>query len=858
MSDVSAKTEWLKNTKEAIKRAIIEKGVEVLDTDTFRSYANKITLIVGDNPSPNNQDKTFTENGVYTFDEGYTGLGTVTINVEQPIVNKSIKDIKLTQTFSDKNVYLINTSLSGIPHSMIEDKELMNILMIESKNPILNGLVYNVTYNSEIIMNGFGGTDWFIEYDDKPMDVVVPSGSFVDFVNQTSINYTSDTYWMYNDKNDYGFNGCLINYDDNGSEKAMNAYLVEDDYQTETENYDIVGSTTVDNKIIKTFSGASYLSFGNMGVFDASVPWSVKTKVYLTTTTPTEQEIVRLGNSIMLRTNSNKWKIIFQNSSNTLFINTTSSTTWSTNTWYWLEMLWDGSYYKLKVSTDGLTYTNVISSSSTTIAYNSKSQNMLGSDSGSCYIGGSGQIDLTETKVYRNGDIWWEPYIEKTVTKNKVLLIDGEMTDDLLETTDYDRYHFIKQVIVPEHDTYTPTIVDVPTMAYVYAKVGTLTEVNDENGKGFSGFSLNNYIRTYPQNIVTQSSYVKNWEMVFKFKYVPNTSYIQCLYSSGTDYENMLYVGTDGIIRMALGNSTSSHTIGTVSGTTLLSSSKIYYAKACFTGTQYEIWLSENGTDWHLEGTKVSSTAIYLRGDDWRIGVNKHSNSSYQYPFKGIIYLNGSYVMCNGYKVWEGYVDSKDYPRFFITGSPVIINKLAQGFSSNDYLTIPSRDAQSTFEIYGVLTPNNAYSWQSAFSISVCQFIKINSGKLGTYNKITGDVCNFTFTNNRPYWFKCIMTDVSYKVYFVEYIENELPTDDLNDWYLACEITDTSALDIYRNAFIDGITIGINKDASYSSQYWYGNVYLNEFKIIGNDGNILWQPYYQEYTQEVQLIKDIK
>ena len=36
----------------------------------------------GGNASINNQDKTITENGVYTADEGYTGLGTVTVDVE--------------------------------------------------------------------------------------------------------------------------------------------------------------------------------------------------------------------------------------------------------------------------------------------------------------------------------------------------------------------------------------------------------------------------------------------------------------------------------------------------------------------------------------------------------------------------------------------------------------------------------------------------------------------------------------------------------------------------------------------------------------------------------------------------------
>ena len=29
----------------------------------------------------NNQDKTITENGSYTYDNGYTGLGTVTVDV---------------------------------------------------------------------------------------------------------------------------------------------------------------------------------------------------------------------------------------------------------------------------------------------------------------------------------------------------------------------------------------------------------------------------------------------------------------------------------------------------------------------------------------------------------------------------------------------------------------------------------------------------------------------------------------------------------------------------------------------------------------------------------------------------------
>ena len=45
MGTISDKLTYLSGTKDAIKQAIIAKGVEVTDTDTFRSYANKIEAI---------------------------------------------------------------------------------------------------------------------------------------------------------------------------------------------------------------------------------------------------------------------------------------------------------------------------------------------------------------------------------------------------------------------------------------------------------------------------------------------------------------------------------------------------------------------------------------------------------------------------------------------------------------------------------------------------------------------------------------------------------------------------------------------------------------------------------------------
>lgn len=45
MSDLNTKLEYLQETKNLIKQSIINKGVSVSDSDTFRSYSNKIDSI---------------------------------------------------------------------------------------------------------------------------------------------------------------------------------------------------------------------------------------------------------------------------------------------------------------------------------------------------------------------------------------------------------------------------------------------------------------------------------------------------------------------------------------------------------------------------------------------------------------------------------------------------------------------------------------------------------------------------------------------------------------------------------------------------------------------------------------------
>lgn len=103
MGSINEKLTYLKETKNKIKEAIVAKGVPVDDNATFRSYPDKITQIET-GTKINNQDKTITSNGIYTADAGYTGLGTVNINVASllpyEVVNGQLRPPSTTFTFS--------------------------------------------------------------------------------------------------------------------------------------------------------------------------------------------------------------------------------------------------------------------------------------------------------------------------------------------------------------------------------------------------------------------------------------------------------------------------------------------------------------------------------------------------------------------------------------------------------------------------------------------------------------------------------------------------------------------------------------------------------------------------------------
>lgn len=78
MSNINNKLDYLDETKQLIKQAIIDKGQEVSDKDTFRSYVDKISDIETGNDT---KDATATSNDILYPETAYISNGKVTGNI---------------------------------------------------------------------------------------------------------------------------------------------------------------------------------------------------------------------------------------------------------------------------------------------------------------------------------------------------------------------------------------------------------------------------------------------------------------------------------------------------------------------------------------------------------------------------------------------------------------------------------------------------------------------------------------------------------------------------------------------------------------------------------------------------------
>jgi len=85
----------------------------------------------------------------------------------------------------------------------------------------------------------------------------------------------------------------------------------------------------------------------------------------------------------------------------------------------------------------------------------------------------------------------------------------------------------------------------------------------------------------------------------------------------------------------------------------LVAANTTYYVRIGWTGTEYYIQYSTNGTDWTSETPITSSVQISQRSPAMRIGSRKN-NDNY---FTGTIFLDKTYFISNGELVWQAMYD---------------------------------------------------------------------------------------------------------------------------------------------------------------------------------------------------------
>lgn len=103
MGSIADKLTYLQETKTAIKNAIVSKGIEISDTDTFRSYANKI-----DSLKDGVKESTFTG---YIAQSGKTN---VLPTVLQPVYGNEFKGLmKINNSNSDRRKFILDSTFNS-------------------------------------------------------------------------------------------------------------------------------------------------------------------------------------------------------------------------------------------------------------------------------------------------------------------------------------------------------------------------------------------------------------------------------------------------------------------------------------------------------------------------------------------------------------------------------------------------------------------------------------------------------------------------------------------------------------------------------------------------------------------------
>ena len=141
-----------------------QSGIQLLPDTGYDGFDSVVLNINVPSQQINNQNKTVTQNGQYTADAGYTGLGTVTVEVEPNLQNKD-----LTVTSNQTIDVFADQGYDGIDHARVTirveggggDDPAVNAVLwsILGYDQAVFNLLKMVIPEPEAVFVGIGGTD---------------------------------------------------------------------------------------------------------------------------------------------------------------------------------------------------------------------------------------------------------------------------------------------------------------------------------------------------------------------------------------------------------------------------------------------------------------------------------------------------------------------------------------------------------------------------------------------------------------------------------------------------------------------------------------------------------------------------
>ena len=366
-------------------------------------------------------------------------------------------------------------------------------------------------------------------------------------------------------------------------------------------NYTLVGSPTISPDGMYTASEGNYIKSPSID-FASAYTWEVRFKFLSRSTS---------GNNYCIFGKEGLVRVNIQATNEVNFLMSGPSIGWAghvgtkkteLNTLYYGRAYFDGSSYKVDLSTDNknwdnyVTYTNAnkIYSTDFSLGYNYNGLSQVFTN----------PMDLNAFKVYLNDSLVYQPCLKIPYTQTK----DGKKIVD-----EYYRYRVEDEIT---QATFTPYYTLQSDSKGNYAVVGAPT-IN--TGFVATGFDANNYLKS---PIINQGS---KFELIVGFILTSNTD-SDCQMMASNANQGIDLTTNNNRVGFNIGNG-SNWVSGNISGTTALSLNTKYYMKFLYKYGYYKLLLSQDMTNWTTE-VQYASATNFLPDLPINIGTSRYPNTT--------------------------------------------------------------------------------------------------------------------------------------------------------------------------------------------------------------------------------------